>query len=209
MALGIIGRKLGMTQMFDMQGRLIPVTVIQAGPCPVVQKKTQDKDGYSALQLGFGATGKKAKNNKPYSGHFKAAGVDPSQVLMEFRIENADDYEVGENISVDLFKTQENISVTGVSRGRGFTGVMKRHNFAGKDRGHGAHEAYRHGGSIGCRTPKRVDKGKKMPGRMGTQKCTVKNLMVMLVDKENNLILVKGAVPGWKNGLVAIKKSEG
>jgi len=208
MSLGIIGKKLGMTQIFDAEGHLIPVTVIQAGPCPVVQKKNKEKDGYTALQLGFDSAGKK-KATKPYTGHFKTSGSDPSKILMEFRIDDVDSYELGQNISVDVFRAMENISVTGISKGRGFTGVMKRHGFAGKDRGHGTHEAYRHGGSIGCRTPKRTLKGTKMPGRMGTQKFTIKNLKVVLVDKENNLLLVKGSIPGWKNSYVAIRKTEG
>lgn len=208
MSIGIIGKKLGMTQIFDARGHLVPVTVIQAGPCPVVQKKTVNSEGYDAVQIGFGETGKKKSNRKPYSGHFSASGVAPTRMLKEFKVSNIDEYDLGQEIKVDMFKASETITVTGVSKGRGFAGVMKRHGFAGKNRSHGTHEGFRHGGSIGCRVPKRTIKGMKMPGRMGNKQFTVKNLKIVLVDKKNNLLLVKGAVPGWKGGFVIVRKAQ-
>ncbi len=208
MALGIIGKKVGMTQLFDARGHLVPVTVIQAGPCPVIQKKTVDSDGYNAIQLGFGDTGKKKSTNKPYSGHFKAARVKPTATLKELRVENIDEYEVGQSVKVDIFKPLDSVTVTGFSKGKGFAGVIKRHGMAGKHAGHGTHEAFRHGGSIGTRVPKRTIKGMKMPGRMGNKQFSVKNLQIMVVDKENNLLIVKGAVPGWKGGYLVIRKAQ-
>jgi large subunit ribosomal protein L3 len=146
--------------------------------------------------------------NKPLSGHFKKAGVEPQKILTELRVEGdiADSLNVGDVLTVDQFKPLDTVTVTGLSKGRGFAGVMKRHGFAGKDAGHGVHEAYRHGGSIGCRTPKRTIKGMKMAGRMGGKRVTIKGLKIIFVDKKNNLLLIKGAVPGWKNGYVLIKK---
>ncbi|MBN1879917.1 50S ribosomal protein L3 [bacterium] len=208
MALGIIGKKIGMTQLFDARGHLVPVTVIQAGPCPVIQKKTVDNDGYNAIQIGFGESGRKKSANKPYSGHFKAARVKPAATLQEIKVENIEEYEVGQNVKVDIFKPQDTVVVTGFTKGKGFAGVIKRHGFAGKDSGHGTHEAFRHGGSIGTRVPKRTLKGRRMPGRMGNKQFTVKNLQIMLVDKENNLLMVKGAVPGWKGGYLVIRKAQ-
>ncbi len=208
MALGIIGKKIGMTQLFDAQGYLIPVTVIQAGPCPIVQRKTVETDGYNALQIGYGKTGKKKRKNKPYSGHFKTAKIDPVAALKEVKVNDPGEYEVGQMLSVDLFKPAEKVVITGYSKGKGFTGVMTRHGFAGKNTSHVTHEAFRHGGSIGTRVPKRTLKGKKMPGRMGNTKYTVKNLKVMLVDTKNNLLMIKGAVPGSKGSYVVIRKVE-
>jgi large subunit ribosomal protein L3 len=208
MALGIIGKKLGMTQLFDAQGHLIPVTVIQAGPCPIIQMKTVENDGYNALQIGYGITGKKKRTNKPYSGHFNAAKTDPTATLKEIKVNDVNSYEVGQNLSVDIFKPSEKIIVTAYSKGKGFTGVMVRHGYSGKNASHGTHEAFRHGGSIGTRVPKRTLKGRKMPGRMGNTKFTVKNLKVMLIDKTNNLLMIKGAVPGSKGGYVVIRKVE-
>jgi large subunit ribosomal protein L3 len=207
MSVGLIGRKIGMTQVFDHRGFLVPVTVVQAGPCQIVQRKTNEKDGYSAVQIGFGSAGKSKRNSRPMQGHFKAAGIEPTQILKEFRIDESSELQVGDAITVEQFKTADVVSVTGLSKGRGFTGVMKRHNFAGKDAGHGSHEAYRHGGSIGCRTPKRTIKGMKMPGRMGVERVSVKNLKIIMVDPENNLLLIGGSVPGWNNGFVLVKKS--
>jgi large subunit ribosomal protein L3 len=208
MALGIIGKKIGMTQLFDAEGHLVPVTVIQAGPCPVVQTKTVDNDGYNAIQIGFGKTGKKKTMNKPYSGHFKASQTEPTAILRELKVSDIESYEIGQEIKVDIFKPSENVTVTGYSKGKGFTGVMARHGFAGKDSGHGSHEAFRHGGSIGTRVPKRTLIGKKMPGRMGNKRFTVKNLKIMLIDRQNNLLMIKGAVPGSKGGMVIIRKAE-
>ena len=208
MALGIIGKKIGMTQLFDARGYLVPVTVIQAGPCPVVQKKTVDNDGYNAIQLGFGDTGRRKSSNKPYSGHFKSARVKPTAALREIQVENIDEFEIGQNVKVDMFKPLDTVIVTGFSKGKGFAGVIKRHGFSGKDDGHGTHEAFRHGGSIGTRVPKRTTKGRRMPGRLGNKKFTVKNLQIMVVDKENNLLMVKGAVPGWKGGYLVIRKAQ-
>lgn len=208
MALGIIGKKIGMTQIFDMRGHLIPVTVIQAGPCPVVQKKTVNSDGYNAIQLGFGEAGRKKSEKKPNQGHFQVSGVKPTALLKEFKVENIEEYELGQELSVEMFNPAESVVVTGVSKGRGFAGVMKRHGFSGKSKSHGTHEGYRHGGSIGCRVPKRTIKGMKMPGRMGNKRFTVKNLKIVLIDKQNNLLMVQGAVPGWKGGYVIVKKSQ-
>ena len=208
MALGIIGKKIGMTQLYDAEGHLVPVTVIQAGPCPIVQTKTVNNDKYNAIQIGFGKAGKKKSQNKPYSGHFKASKVEPTAALRELRLDDIESFEIGQELRVDIFKASEKVSVTGYSIGKGFTGVMKRHGFAGKEASHGTHESVRHGGSIGARTPKRTMKGRKMPGRMGNQRFTVKNLKIMLVDKQNNLLMIKGAVPGAKGGLVIVRKAE-
>ncbi|MCD4654375.1 50S ribosomal protein L3 [bacterium] len=208
MAIGIIGKKIGMTQIFDVKGHLVPVTVIQAGPCPVVQKKTVNNDGYAAVQIGFEEAGKSKSANKPYSGHFKSADVKPSRMLREFDVDNIEEYELGQEIKVDMFKPADKVTITGISKGRGFAGVIKRYGFSGKSQSHGTHEGYRHGGSIGCRVPKRTIKGRKMPGRMGNQKFTVKNLKIVLVDKKNHLLLVKGAVPGWKGGFLLVRKAQ-
>ncbi len=209
MAVGIIGKKLGMTQLFDIKGHLVPITVIQAGPCPVVQKKTLETDGYTAVQIGFQEIDRKKIRNKPIAGHFKRAGVKPTKVLKEFRVSDTTPYEVGQKLDIDFFKPTERVTITGISKGRGYAGVIKRHGFAGKDLGHGSHEAFRHGGSIGCRTPKHTIRGMKMAGRMGGQKFTIKNLKVVFVDKDNNLLLIKGSVPGWKGGYVFVRKAEG
>lgn len=207
MALGIIGKKIGMTQVFDSRGHLIPVTVIQAGPCPVVQKKTVQNDGYAAIQVGFEEAGKTKAQNKPYKGHFKHAGIKPARLLREFTVENIDEFELGQELKVDMFRPAEIVSITGFSKGRGFMGVMKRHGFSGKKASHGVHEGFRHGGSIGCRVPKRTIKGMKMPGRMGNEQFTIKNLKIVHVDKQNHLLMVKGAVPGWKGGLLIVRKA--
>jgi large subunit ribosomal protein L3 len=207
MSVVIIGKKLGMTQVFDRFGHLVPVTVVQAGPCPVTQIKTQAKDGYSAIQIGFEQLSKRRAEKKPVKGHFKTSGVHPQKILKEVRVEDTEKFKIGDAITVREFTPNDKITVIGLSKGRGFAGVMKRHNFKGKHSGHGAHEVYRHGGSIGCRTPKRTIKGMRMPGHMGTQRVTVPNLQIILVDKEQNLILIKGAVPGWNNGYLFIRKS--
>lgn len=202
---GIIGKKIGMTQVFDETGNVIPVTVIQAGPCTVVQKKTAEKDGYSSVQLGF-ADEKENRVTKPMKGHFDKAGVGYKKVLKEFRLEDAESLNVGDVISVDTFEVGAGVDVTGISKGKGFAGPMKH----GLHRGpmtHGS-KSKRVSGSMGmCSNPGRVFKGKVLPGHMGVQKVTVQNLEVVKIDAEQNLILVKGAIPGNKGGLVTIRNS--
>jgi large subunit ribosomal protein L3 len=210
MALGLIGKKLGMTQVFVKGGELVPVTVILAGPCTVVQKRTSQTDGYSAVQLGFGET-KAQRLSKAEREHRKRASKMPS-VLREFR--DGADLEVGAEVKVaDLFKEGDLVDVTGVSKGRGYQGVIKRHGFSGFPATHGTHEYFRHGGSIGNRThPGRVFKNKRMAGQMGSERVTAQNLAVVAVRAEDNLLLVRGAVPGGKNGLLFIRpavKAEG
>ena len=205
---GLIGKKVGMTQIFSGDGVLVPVTVIEAGPCVVIQKKETSKDGYEALQLGFGP--KKAQRvNKPQQGHMGKAGKGPFGVLREFRIEDASSYEVGQEIKVsDLFKAGDLVDVTGTSKGRGFAGVIKRWNFRGFPGSHGTHEYFRHGGSIGNRSyPGRVFKGKKMAGHLGDKRASVQNLEVVDIRDENNLLLVKGSVPGSKRGVLLIRRA--
>lgn len=202
----IIGRKIGMTQVFTPEGKLIPVTVIEAGPCPVVQKKTVENDGYDAVQLGFSAK-KEQRANKPEKGHFAKAGVAVTKVLKEFRLENTADMKPGDVVKADIFGEGEKIDVTGTSKGHGFSGTIKRF---GTHRGPMSHGSKYHRGvgalSAGS-TPSRVMKGKKLPGRMGGVKVTVLNLEVVRVDSERNLILVKGAVPGPRGGYVSIRDS--
>jgi large subunit ribosomal protein L3 len=210
MALGLIGKKLGMTQVFIKGGELVPVTVILAGPCTVVQKRTSQTDGYSAVQLGFGET-KAQRLSKAEREHRKRASKMPS-VLREFR--DGADLEVGAEVKVaDLFKEGDLVDVTGVSKGRGYQGVIKRHGFSGFPATHGTHEYFRHGGSIGNRThPGRVFKNKRMAGQMGGERVTAQNLAVVAVRAEDNVLLVRGAVPGGKNGLLFIRpavKAEG
>lgn len=203
---GILGKKVGMTQIFTEEGNLVPVTVIEAGPCTVVGKKTIEKDGFSAVQLGFIASNPK-RMNKPLLGHFKKNKVAPAKLLKEIRCD-VNDVKPGQVICVDIFKVGEKVKVTGVSKGRGFAGVMKRHGFAGAPASRGTHEAFRHGGSIGQASfPGKVYKGKKMPGHMGNSKVTVKNLEVTDVKKAENLILLKGAVPGRNGGFLVINKN--
>ena len=203
---GLIGKKLGMTQIFSADGSVIPVTVVEAGPCVVVQKREEGRDGYGALQVGFG-TKKAQRVNKPERGHMGKAGKGAFRVLREFRSDAASRYEVGQEIKVsDLFKVGDRVDVTGVSKGRGFTGVIKRWNFSGFPASHGTHEYFRHGGSIGNRSfPGRVFKGKRMAGHWGDEKVTVQNLEVIQIRAEENLLLVKGAVPGSKHGIVLIR----
>jgi len=201
---GLIGKKLGMTQIFWDDGSVIPVTAIEAGPCVVIQKKTSEADGYDALQLGFDQA-KEKRVNKPLKGHFKKADKGYFRVLREFRLESTDDYEVGSELKADLFKVGDYIDVVGTTRGRGFAGVIKRHGFAGGPSGHGS-MFHRAPGSIGASAwPSRVFKGKKMPGHMGNKRQSVQNLMVVGIRPEQNIILVKGAVPSSKNGIVLIK----
>lgn len=204
---GLIGKKLGMTRVFGPFGRTFPVTVIEVGPCQVVQKKTSDKDGYEAVQLGFEGI-EDRKVNKPRSGHFDAAGTDKYRYLREFRVESAEEFEVGQELTADMFKVGDMIHVTGTSKGRGFAGTIKRHGFARGPETHG-NTTHRAPGSIGCSAwPSRVFKGKKMPGQYGNSKATVKNLKIVDVRLKDNVILVRGGVPGPKNGLVILNKSD-
>ena len=198
----LIGKKLGMTQVFDEKGNVVPVTVIEAGPCPVVYLKTRENDGYEAVQLGFGDIRVK-KVNKPMAGHFKRQGVGPRKTLREFKLEK--DVKVGDVLKADLFESGEKVDVVGTSKGKGTAGVIKRWHFSKLKESHGSGPVGRHGGSIGaCSSPSRVYKGKKMAGRMGHERVTVQNLTVVKVDAEHNLLAIKGAVPGPKGGIVMI-----
>jgi len=210
MGLGLIGKKLGMSQIFDEHGGIIPVTVVQAGPCTVVQKKTTVKEGYNALQIGFDEIVKLQRVRKPLTGHFKKGSVTPTAVLKEFRVTEEDmaANEVGAVHSVDMFSPGDYVDVVGTSKGKGFAGVMKRHHFGGAPASHGAHEYFRHGGSIGQNmTPGRVLKNMKMPGHMGANRVTVQNLKVIDVRSDTNLLLIEGAVPGPAKGYVVISKA--
>lgn len=201
----IVGEKVGMTQIWDDQNRAVPVTVVRVAPCRVVQVKTPETDGYSALQVTFGVT-KASRVNKPAAGHFAKAGVDPGPKLVELRLDDVASYRVGQEIKVDLLAAGEHVDVTAVSRGKGFTGAMKRHNFKGQGASHGNHKHHRAPGAIGaCATPSRVFRGTRMAGRMGGQRVTTLNLEVVQADPERDLLLVKGAVPGPRGGLVLIR----
>ncbi|KIE50099.1 MAG: 50S ribosomal protein L3, partial [marine actinobacterium MedAcidi-G2A] len=203
----IVGKKVGMTQIWDEDNRVIPVTVVQVPPCRVVQIKTQDRDGYSALQVTQGTVAEK-NLNQPQLGHFDKAGVEPGKQLIELRVENTDGYEIGQEIAVDLFNEGDIVDVSAVSKGKGFAGVMKRHGFAGQRASHGAHKVHRKPGAIGqCATPSRVFQGKKMPGRMGSQKTTIMNLKVVRSDLEGETILIKGSVPGPRGATVVIRNA--
>jgi len=201
----IVGEKVGMTQVWDDQNRVVPVTVLRVTPCRVVQVKHPDTDGYSALQVTYGT--KRAKSlTKPELGHFEKGGVEPGKRLVELRLDDTSGYEVGQELAVDLLSAGDLIDVTAVSKGKGFAGGMKRHNFKGLPASHGAHRVHRKPGSIGaCATPARVFKGTRMAGRMGAEKVTTLNLEVVQADAERNLLLVKGAVPGPKGGLVLVR----
>ena len=205
---GLIGKKLGMTQFYSADGNVIPVTVIEAGPCIVVQKKEAAVDGYNALQVGFGSK-KNQRINKPLQGHMAKAGKGAFSTLREFRSEDVTGYQVGQEIKInDLFKAGDLIDVSGVSKGHGFSGVIKRWSFAGFPGSHGTHEYFRHGGSIGNRSyPGRVRKGKKMAGHWGNENISIQNLEVIDVRAEENLLLVKGAVPGAKQGVVILQRA--
>ena len=206
-AKGLLGTKLGMTQLWDANNRIVPVTVVQAGPCVVTQVRTAETDGYSAVQLGFGAV--KAKQlTKPSAGHFEKAGVTPRKHLVEIRTSDASEYSLGQELNADTFSDGDIIDVTGVSKGKGTAGVMKRHGFSGLRASHGVHRKHRSPGSIGgCATPGRVFKGLRMAGRMGVERVTVQNLTVHAVDAERGLILIKGAIPGNKGGLVVLRSA--
>ncbi|BDH59001.1 50S ribosomal protein L3 [Tsukamurella sp. PLM1] len=205
---GILGTKLGMTQVFDENNRVVPVTVVKAGPNVVTQIRTQAADGYDAVQLAFGAIDPR-KVNKPVSGQFSKAGVTPRRHIAELRLADADaaaDYEVGEELGADVFEDGNFVDVTGISKGKGYAGVMKRHGFAGLGASHGAQAVHRAPGSIGgCATPGRVFKGVRMAGRMGSDKVTTQNLTVFKVDAEAGVLLIKGAIPGRKGGLVMVR----
>ncbi len=205
---GLIGKKVGMTQIFTEDGNLVPVTAIEAGPCVVVQKKDKAKDGYEALQLGFGPK-KSQRVNKPNQGHMSKAGKGAFSVLNEFRSEEVASFEVGQEIKLsDLFKAGDHVDVTGTSKGRGFAGVIKRWGFAGFPGSHGTHEYFRHGGAIGNRSyPGRVFRGKKMPGQLGNEQVSVQNLEVVQIREGSNILLVKGAIPGAKKGILLIRRT--
>jgi len=202
---GILGTKLGMTQLYSDDGRIIPVTVVQAGPCFVIQKKTVESDGYNALQVGFGER-REALANKPSKGHFAKAEKKVLRYLKEFRLDSVDEYQVGQELKADVFDQGENVDVVGTSKGKGFAGSIKRHNFQRGPMGHGS-KSHRRVGSAGAKGPARVFKGTKRPGRMGGERVTIQNLEVVKVDPERNLLIVKGAVPGPKGSLLIVKSS--
>ena len=203
----IIGKKVGMTQIFDETGKVIPVTVIEAGPCTVVQKKTAEKEGYASVQLGFEET-KEKKLNKPELGHLKKAGVAPLKVLKEFRLEDAESMNVGDVVKADVFAAGDKVDVTGVSRGKGYAGVIKRYGAQRTPTTHGGGPVHRHAGSMGSSTdPSRIFKGKIGAGHMGVEQVTIENLDVVKVDAEMNLIAIRGAIPGPKGGIVYIKNT--
>lgn len=207
MAKGIIGKKIGMTQIFSENGAVIPVTVVQAGPCVVVQKKTVESDGYNAIQIGFEEILSEKKVNKPMAGHFKKADVKPMKYLREVRVDAIDEYSVGQTISTELFAEGDLVDIQGITIGKGFAGGMKRWNFAGGPGGHGS-GFHRRLGSIGMKEwPAEVNKGKKMAGHLGVEKVTTQRLKVVKVMPEKNVILIHGSVPGHKNGIVFIKET--
>src|SRR5690349_13509506 len=204
---GILGTKLGMTQVFDENNRIIPVTVVQAGPNVVTQVRTKETDGYTAVQLAFGAVDPR-KVNKPETGHFNKAGVTPRRYLAELRTTDAETYEIGQEITAEVFAAGAEVDVTGTSKGKGYAGVMKRHGFKGQGASHGAQAVHRRPGSIGgCATPGRVFKGVRMAGRMGQDKVTTQGLTVHAVRAEDGLLLIKGAVPGPKGGVLFVRSA--
>ena len=204
---GLIGKKIGMTQIFDEKGNVVPVTVVEAGPNVIVQKKTIENDGYEAVQVGFGDQ-KVARVNKPMKGHFDKNGVAPKKVLKEFRLENIADVNVGDILKADIFEVGEKVDVIGTSKGHGTAGTIKRWNFARLRESHGTGPVARHAGSLGVIDPARIFKGKKMAGHYGVDRTTVQNLTIAKVDAENNLIAVKGAIPGPKGGIVVIANAK-
>ena len=205
MAKGILGKKIGMTQIFSPEGRAIPVTVIEAGPCVVVQKKTTDTDGYDAIQIGFGER-RERLFNKPIKGHFAKAGVKPLRVLREFGVADGESYEVGQVLKADIFNEGEFVDVIGTSKGKGFAGVIKRHNFTRAAMTHGS-MYHRRPGSLNATDPARVFKGRRLPGRMGSERVTIQGLEIVKVDPERNIILVKGSVPGNRGSMIVVKKT--
>ncbi|MFO7659311.1 MAG: 50S ribosomal protein L3 [Candidatus Cloacimonadaceae bacterium] len=207
--LGLLGKKIGMTQIFDENGKVIPVTVIKAGPCQIICKRTIEQNGYEAIQVGYEE--KKDKHTtKPLQGHFKKHNTKNYRFVKEFRPaldQSLENYKEGDTFTAEMFTTEDLVSITGTSKGRGFSGVMKRHHFAGFEQSHGAHESFRGGGSIGqCAQPSKVFKGVKMAGQHGNSQVTINNIEIVKVDAEQNLIMVKGAIPGHRNALVMIKK---
>ena len=203
---GLIGRKVGMTQIFDEKGNVIPVTVVELGPCTVTQKKTVENDGYNAVQLGFEDM-KVTRTNKPMKGHFDKANVAPKKVLKEFRLEDDSAINVGDIIKADIFAAGEKVDVVGTSKGKGTAGVIKRWNFSRLKETHGTGPVHRHPGSLGVIDPARIFKGKRMAGHLGCERVTIQNLDVVKVDAENNLIAIKGAIPGPKKGIVMVVNS--
>lgn len=201
----IVATKVGMTQLWDDDNKVVPVTMLRVTPCRVVQVKTDERDGYSAVQVTFGQRDAR-KLSKPEAGHFAAAGVDAGDQLVELRLDDVSELEVGQELTAELLEAGERVDVTAVSKGKGFAGVMKRHNFAGQKASHGAHRIHRAPGAIGaCATPSRVFKGTRMAGRMGAQKVTTQNLTVVQTDADQELLLVRGSVPGPKGGVVVIR----
>ena len=201
---GLIGKKIGMTQLFDESGKVIPVTVVEAGPCVVVQKKTMENDGYEAVQVGFGDV-KVTRVNKPRAGHFKKADVAPKKVLREFRFADTSALSVGDILKADVFAVGDKVDVVGTSKGKGTAGAIKRWNFSRLKESHGTGPVARHAGSLGaCSDPSRVYKGKKLAGHLGAERVTIQNLDIVKVDAENNLIAIKGAIPGPKGGIVVL-----
>jgi large subunit ribosomal protein L3 len=201
---GILGKKLGMTQIFDENGVAIPVTIIEAGPCYITQKKTKERDGYDAIQLGFAEVSEKSLK-KPIAGHLKKTNTPPIKYMRELQVTNPDDYQEGQKIDVSIFNVGDKVDITGISKGKGFAGTVKRHNFRGGPKTHGQSDRWRAPGSVGAgSTPGRVFKGVRMAGRMGNEQVTVQNLRIALVDAAKNLLAVKGAIPGGKNGLIMI-----
>ena len=203
---GLIGKKVGMTQIFDEKGMIIPVTVIEAGPCVVSQVKTEETDGYNSIQLGFGAI-KESKVNKPERGHFTKANIAPARYLREFRVDSIEDVKVGDELKADIFMAGDKIDIQGTSKGKGFQGVIKRHGQHRGPMGHGSMYHRRPGSMGSTSTPGRVFKGKKLPGHMGAETVTIQNLEVIKVDLDKNIILVKGSVPGAKGSILKIKSS--
>lgn len=203
---GILGKKLGMTQIFLESGECVPVTVLEAGPCEIVQQRTVEIDGYQAFKVGFGAA-KESRTNRPEAGQFKKAGISPKKYVVEISADNPDDWSVGQQFDISVLSEAKNVSVTGVSKGHGFSGTIKRHGFSKGPKTHGSHNV-RAPGSIGaCSYPGRTFPGQRMPGQYGNKRVTVKNLSVVKVDTERNLLFLKGAVPGPKEGIILIRKS--
>jgi large subunit ribosomal protein L3 len=203
---GILGRKLGMTQVFNDQGHIVPVTVIEAGPCVVVQRRSRERDGYEAIQVGFGPT-KEQRVNRPLKGHFARAGVAPVRHLREFRVEDSAAYEVGQILGVDMFRPGDTVDVVGRSKGKGFAGGVRRHGFKRGPMAHGS-KYHRGVGSLASRAGARVFKGRRMPGHLGAERVTVRGLKVVEVDADRNLLILKGAVPGPRGGLVSIREAK-
>ncbi|GAB6153012.1 50S ribosomal protein L3 [Desulfosporosinus burensis] len=205
MSKGILGKKIGMTQVFTTEGRVVPVTVVEAGPCPVVQKKTVATDGYNAIQVGFSML-RETLSNKPRKGHFQKASLKPMRYVREFKVADVESYEIGQEIKADLFAVGDKLDVVGTSRGKGFAGMIKRHNASRGPMAHGS-KYHRRSGSLGAKGPARVFKGRELPGRMGGERITVQNLEVIRVDVDKNLILIKGSVPGANKSLLILKPS--